>query len=195
MTIFGLGNPTERYAGTRHNAGFMVLNTLARKLRVRFRHHRGRRVAHATFAGRDLTLVKPLLYMNESGIPTQEQLTAEPDDFMVTCDDLALPLGRLRLRPQGSDGGHNGLASIIYRTGTDHFPRLRVGIGAPPEETDWADYVLEQFTSEEAVLLPDILDRATRACLAVVTDGLQQAMNRFNPAPSETGTDEKENAQ
>ena len=181
MTLFGLGNPGDRYAATRHNIGFMVLDELARRLRTRFRKGAGRAVARAAWRGDDLVLVKPLLYMNESGLPVAEQLRAEPDDFLVVCDDFALPFGRLRLRPQGSEGGHNGLASIIYRLGTNRFPRLRIGIGTPPAGQGWADYVLEPFPAAEAELLPELIGRATDACYAVMTEGLERAMNRYNP--------------
>lgn len=185
MTIFGLGNPGRKYAETRHNAGFMVLDVLARQLHARFRHVPGRFVLRKEFAGHDLVLVKPLLYMNESGVAVQEQLREEPDDFLVVCDDLALPFGRLRLRPKGSDGGHKGLGSIIYHLGRNSFPRLRFGIDAPGPDEDGVDYVLEPFPREQAARLPEALDRAADACLTLVTSGLQKAMNRFNPAPGE----------
>lgn len=183
MTIFGLGNPTERYAKTRHNVGFMVLDTLARRLHVRFRHLPERYVARKEYAGHGLVLVKPLLYMNESGVVAKGQLEREPDEFLVVCDDMALPFGRLRLRPKGSAGGHKGLESIIYHLGRNDFPRLRVGIDAPGPGQDGVDYVLEPFPKEQAELLPEVLDLAADACLAAVTRGIERAMNRFNPAP------------
>ncbi len=181
MTVFGLGNPTERYAETRHNIGFMVADQLARRLKVKFKHLPGRYLVRAAYARNPLVLVKPLLYMNESGVPIKEHLTQEPDDFLVVCDDLALPFGKLRLRPQGSDGGHNGLASVIYHLEATEFPRLRIGIGSPPPDKEGAEYVLESFTPSEADCLPDLLARASDACLAVLVDGLEAAMNRFNP--------------
>jgi len=183
VTIFGLGNPTERYAKTRHNVGFMVVDTLARRLHVRFRHLPERYVARKEYAGHGLVLVKPLLYMNESGVVAKSQLEREPDEFLVVCDDMALPFGRLRLRPKGSDGGHKGLGSIIYHLGRNDFPRLRVGIDAPGPGQDGVDYVLEPFPKEQAELLPEVLDLAADACLAAVTGGIERAMNRFNPAP------------
>lgn len=185
MTIFGLGNPGTRYAQTRHNIGFMTLDTLARRLGVKFHHQPGRFLARARYADTELWLVKPLLYMNESGVVVKEQLTNQPDEFLVVVDDLALPFGMLRLRPKGSDGGHKGLASIIYHLNRNDFPRLRIGIGAP-QEMDAIQYVLSPFTPEETKLLPEILERAANACLSVVTDGLQKAMNRINaPVPRE----------
>ena len=190
MTVFGLGNPTDRYARTRHNVGFMVVDLLARKRRVNFRHVPGRFVARTEFAGRPLCLVKPLLYMNESGVPVREHLAQEPDDFLVVCDDLALPFGRLRLRARGSDGGHKGLGSIIYHLETEAFARLRIGIDPTPEGVDGADYVLEPFSDAQQEQLARFLDRAADACLAVASDGIAAAMNRFNPA--EPGTAEQE---
>jgi PTH1 family peptidyl-tRNA hydrolase len=185
MTVFGLGNPTDRYADTRHNVGFMVVDRLARQRRVKFRHVPGRFVARTEFAGKPLCLVKPLLYMNESGVPVREHLAEEPDDFLVVCDDLALPFGRLRLRAQGSDGGHNGLGSIVYHLETELFARLRIGIDPTPEGMDGVDYVLEPFSEEQRDQLPQLLDRAAEACLAVASDGIVAAMNRFNPAGPE----------
>jgi len=185
MTFFGLGNPGDRYAETRHNVGFMVMDELRRRLKTRFRHLPGRSVAQRDMHGKAVRLVKPLLYMNESGVPVKEQLAFQPDDFLVVCDDLALPFGRLRLRPRGSDGGHNGLASIICHVETTAFPRLRIGIGAVPEGTEGTDYVLAPFPKEERERLPEVVGNAADACLAVVTRGLQAAMNQFNPSPDD----------
>ena len=181
MTIFGLGNPGPRYALTRHNAGFMVVDTLAARLGFRFRTFPDREVAGRQFAGDQLVLVKPLLYMNESGVVVRKQLERKPGDMLVVCDDMALPFGRLRLRPAGSDGGHKGLRSIISHLGRSDFPRLRIGIDAPAQSSDGIDYVLERFPKEQEALLPEVLARAADACIAVVTQGLERAMNRFNP--------------
>ena len=193
MTIFGLGNPTRRYVATRHNAGFMVLDALAARLRCRFRMYPDREVARRQFAGDELVLVKPLLYMNESGGVVRKQLERKPDKLLVVCDDMALPFGRLRLRPAGSDGGHNGLGSIIAHLGRSDFPRLRVGIDAPARSSDGIDYVLEPFPTEQEALLPEVLARAADACIAVVTHGLERAMSRFNPMPA-VGTEEQTKA-
>ena len=184
MTIFGLGNPGRRYAATRHNVGFMVVDGLAARLGFRFRVFADREVARRQFAGDELMLVKPLLFMNESGIVVRKQLERKPDDVLVVCDDMALPFGRLRLRPAGSDGGHKGLGSIISHLGRSDFPRLRVGIDAPARSSDGVDYVLEPFPKEQAALLPEVLERAVDACIATVTQGLERAMSRFNPMPA-----------
>lgn len=190
MTIFGLGNPGTRYAFTRHNVGFMVVDTLAAKLGFRFRTFADRAVARRQFAGDELVLVKPLLFMNESGIAARKQLARRPDGMLVVCDDMALPFGRLRLRPAGSDGGHKGLGSIIAHIGRSDFPRLRVGIDAPARSSDGIDYVLETFPTEQEALLPEVLARASDACIAVVVQGLERAMSRFNPLPA-VGTEEQ----
>ncbi len=188
MTIFGLGNPGPRYAPTRHNIGFMTVDTVARRLGVRFHHLPGRFLARAHYANTDIFLVKPLLYMNESGVVVKEQLTAQPDEFLVVVDDFALPFGQLRLRPKGSDGGHKGLASIIYHLNRTDFPRLRIGIGLP-QGMDAVQYVLSPFTPEETQLLPEILKRAADACLSVVTDGIEKTMNLINaPTPQHLST-------
>ena len=184
MTIFGLGNPGRRYAATRHNVGFMVVDGLAARLGFRFRVFADREVARRQFAGDELMLVKPLLFMNESGIVVRKQLERKPDDVLVVCDDMALPFGRLRLRPAGSDGGHKGLGSIISHLGRSGFPRLRVGIDAPARSSDGVDYVLEPFPKEQAALLPEVLERAADACIATATQGLERAMSRFNPMPA-----------
>jgi len=190
VTIFGLGNPGTRYAFTRHNVGFMVVDTLAAKLGFRFRTFADRAVARRQFAGDELVLVKPLLFMNESGIAARKQLARRPDGMLVVCDDMALPFGRLRLRPAGSDGGHKGLGSIIAHIGRSDFPRLRVGIDAPARSSDGIDYVLETFPTEQEALLPEVLARASDACIAVVVQGLERAMSRFNPLPA-VGTEEQ----
>jgi len=190
VTIFGLGNPGTRYAFTRHNVGFMVVDTLAAKLGFRFRTFADRAVARRQFAGDELVLVKPLLFMNESGIAARKQLARRPDGMLVVYDDMALPFGRLRLRPAGSDGGHKGLGSIIAHIGRSDFPRLRVGIDAPARSSDGIDYVLETFPTEQEALLPEVLARASDACIAVVVQGLERAMSRFNPLPA-VGTEEQ----
>uniref|UniRef100_A0A7V3PUW2 Peptidyl-tRNA hydrolase n=1 Tax=candidate division WOR-3 bacterium TaxID=2052148 RepID=A0A7V3PUW2_UNCW3 len=179
MTIFGLGNPGETYANTRHNIGFLVVDTIAQRLGIRFHHQAGMLTARAVLQARPLTLIKPLLFMNNSGIVVREHLSKNPDDFMVVVDDLTLPFGSLRLRPKGSDGGHKGLASIIYHLQTQDFPRLRIGIGSP-KCSDATEYVLSTWTPTELKVLPEILNSAADACLCAFQEGLEKAMNRFN---------------
>jgi PTH1 family peptidyl-tRNA hydrolase len=126
--------------------------------------------------------------MNESGVVVRKQLERKPDGMLVVCDDMALPFGRLRLRPAGSDGGHKGLRSIISCVDRSDFPRLRVGIDAPARSSDGIDYVLEPFPKEQEALLPEVLAHAADACIAVVTQGLERAMSRFNPPRDMTET-------
>ena len=190
MTIFGLGNPGPRYALTRHNAGFMVVDTLAARLGFRFRTFPDREVAGRQFAGNQLVLVKPLLYMNESGVVVRKQLERKPDDMLVVCDDMALPFGRLRLRSSGSDGGHKGLRSIMSHLGRSDFARLRIGIDAPAHSSEGIDYVLEPFPKQQAEALSEVLERAVDACITLLTLGMQSAMNRYNQMlPSETAAE------
>jgi len=184
VTIFGLGNPGRRYAATRHNVGFMVADALAATLRCRFRVFPDREVARRQLADGDLVLIKPLSYMNESGAVVRKQLARKPDGILVVCDDMALPFGRLRLRPCGSDGGHKGLGSIIRHLGRSDFPRLRIGIDAPARSSDGIDYVLKPFPRTQAVLLTEVIERAADACIAVATQGLERTMSRFNPMPA-----------
>ncbi|MEO0009031.1 MAG: aminoacyl-tRNA hydrolase [candidate division WOR-3 bacterium] len=179
MTIFGLGNPGPRYAHTRHNAGFLVVDTIAHRLGIRFHHLPGSLVGRTVIDAKPLTLVKPLLFMNNSGVVVKEHLSRNPDHFLVVVDDIALPFGTLRLRPKGSDGGHKGLASIIFYLKTDNFPRLRIGIGSP-DGVEAAEYVLSPWTDEETRQLPEVLNRAADACLFIFQHGLEMAMNRFN---------------
>ncbi len=186
MTAFGLGNPGEQYRYTRHNVGFLTVDRIATRLGIRFHHLPGKFVARTEIQKQHLILVKPLLFMNYSGIVVKEHLIQEPDDFLVVLDDLALPFGTLRLRAKGSAGGHKGLASIIYHLGTEEFPRLRIGIGFP-ESTTATDYVLGRWTPMEETQLPNILDLAADACLTVITEGFTAAMNRYNSSVATAG--------
>jgi peptidyl-tRNA hydrolase, PTH1 family len=189
--VIGLGNPEKRYGGTRHNIGFEVVDRLATELRLRFKPGRGDfLIAEGTFRDRPLALVKPLTYMNNSGLAAldvMEQFEVKNEDLLVVCDDFQLPLGQLRLRLRGSDGGHNGLYSIIYHLRTDEFPRLRCGIASstmPADKNRLADFVLEKFTPGEQSAADEMAQQAKDACLCALTDGLTKAMNTFNKKPA-----------
>jgi len=180
--IAGLGNPGSDYERTRHNVGFMVADRLATALQLDWQHSAR---WGATWAKGDVILVKPATYMNRSGKPLSAvaqfyKIAAE--EILVVLDDLALSLGRLRLRPDGSSGGHNGLESILIHFGTDAIPRLRVGIGAAPSEGA-VDYVLGRFFEEEKPLLEETIKRAAAAAQCVIENGVLAAMNIFNKAP------------
>jgi len=182
--IVGLGNPGSRYVGTRHNVGYEVIAELAR------RHSAGAprgkfqaEVAEGTIADEKVLLMCPLTFMNLSGQsvqPARDFYKIENNDLLVACDDFALPVGKIRLRAQGSSGGQRGLEDIIRRLGTDDFPRLRIGIGPLPEGWDAANFVLGKFSKEDAALMPEIVKRAADAVAAWIRDGLSQAMNEYN---------------
>ena len=183
--IVGLGNPGPEYAGTRHNAGFMVLDRLLAGFpagRFEERHTASSSVWAGKFRGRALLLQKPLTFMNLSGQAVAllaRRSGIQPESILVISDDLDLPVGRLRLRNGGADGGHNGLKSIIAELGSSSFRRLRIGIGRPkPGET--VDYVLSKFEGEEERRFEASLAAAAEAVRTVLTGGMARAMNRFN---------------
>jgi PTH1 family peptidyl-tRNA hydrolase len=187
--LFGLGNPGREYAATRHNAGFQVLDLLAERFGGSFRASRFLQAEDADVAveGRRVRLVKPLSYMNLCGPVYARALDvfgATPGEALVVVDDFALPLGRLRLRADGSAGGHNGLRSIEETLGSRAYPRLRVGIGPCPAPVDPAVWVLQRPTAEERRALPELLRRAADAALAWSASGMEAAMRRYNPDPA-----------
>lgn len=180
--VAGLGNPGPRYEGTRHNLGFRVVGRLAGLLRVCLRAGHGPWL-EAWSAERDLLLLTPLTYMNLSGgavAAAARQAGVPPHRVLIVLDDLALPIGAMRLRPGGSDGGHNGLASVIAEFGTTEIPRLRCGIGGKEPVMETAAFVLSPFTEEEERELGPVVDRAAEACLLFAERGAAEAMNRFN---------------
>jgi len=182
LVVFGLGNPGDRYQGTRHNVGMEVAGSLARRLGIELLPGRGDFYC-AGNADRDIHLIVPTTYVNDSGRAASqalESLGARPDELLVVCDDFNLPLGSLRIRKRGSEGGHNGLASIIYHLDTREFPRLRMGVGPLPEGTDWADFVLASFTGAEADDVGKMKEEAARAVLDIASSGLDAAMNTYN---------------
>ncbi len=185
MVCFALGNPGKKYALTRHNIGFMVAEALAHKLKKKFKSGKDYEWISKTLGEKEITIVKPLLYMNNSGIIVKEYLAKHQEDFIVICDDFALPLGRIRIREQGSDGGHQGLASIIYHLTSNDFPRLRIGIGIPEPEISHSDYVLAKFTKEEIALLPEIIERSVDAIFCILEQGIKKAMTLYN-CPSQS---------
>lgn len=177
--LVGLGNPGREYRETRHNVGFLLLDRLASRERAEFRTEKSWQ-AEVARAG-DLLLCKPLTYMNLSGQsvrPLSQFYKIEPAQMLVILDDMALPLGKLRFRKDGSAGGHNGLKSIIEQLGTNVIPRLRVGIGSA--ERDAVDHVLGRFTLEERPALDQSLDRALEAIDCARTRGFEAAMNAYN---------------
>ncbi len=184
--VVGLGNPGPEYTGTRHNVGFMVADRLA-GARGAFRRARHQVEAVGVRLGDvSVALVKPQAFMNLSGPAVADWLGSlglTPDRLVVIHDDLDLPLGRLRVSAQAGAGGHRGVASIQASLGTNAFPRVRVGIGRPPESTEAADHVLEVFSPEEMPTLSQVLADAADAVRVLICQGLGPAMNRYNRRP------------
>lgn len=189
--IVGLGNPGSSYAGNRHNLGFWVVNRLGRKLGIEPRtHRRTASVGEGEYGGRRLVLAKPRTFVNLSGDAVKELLRRyrlEPSQAVVVCDDLDLPVARVRLRRGGSPGGQNGLKSIAGRLGTQEFPRVRIGIGRPlvggqpayaPEVI--AQYVLSDPPPEERAKLDEAVEWVLAALVCALDEGFEAAMNRFN---------------
>jgi len=186
--VVGLGNPGRKYEGTRHNIGFEVVAELGRKYSIaRPKSKFDAEWADVQIGGQKVILACPLTYMNRSGYAVArlvEFFKLEPEHLLVICDDLNLPVGRLRLRARGSAGGQKGLNDIIRQLGTQDFCRLRIGIGRPPPRWDAADYVLGRFTNDEKGGVQTAIGRANQAVETWVELGIQEAMNRFNPDPN-----------
>lgn len=184
--MLGLGNPGVEYAHTRHNIGFEVVDILASRHYIRLNLHRDHAYCGLGMIGSiPVLLAKPTTYMNRSGESARALLQRYPLEasrLLVIVDDVALPPGRIRVRPSGSDGGHNGLVSIIHLLNTQSFPRVRVGIGAPPPG-QMVEYVLSQFSPQERPIIEEALLRAADAVEVTATEGVQSAMNRFNALP------------
>lgn len=184
MLIVGLGNPGPEYATDRHNVGFRVVDALARDHSLSFSRQKAKaRVAEGSIHGLRVILVKPQTFMNLSGKPVNrlsQMFRVPPEEILVVYDDLDLPLGRLRLRPEGGSGGHKGMRSIANMLGTQAFPRLRIGIGRPRGRMDPADYVLQPFAKDEQDIVDDIVEEAVAAIECWLTEGLVVAMDRFN---------------
>lgn len=179
--VVGLGNPGPRYAATRHNIGFMIADHLVAQGGGRWVEQDHSQAALVQLADHQVMLVKPQTYMNRSGVAVsacQRRLGLAREEMLVLLDDFLLDFGRLRLRRGGSDGGHNGLASVLENLGSDQVPRLRLGIGAPPPGTDDIEYVLGSFGDAEPVA--ELVARACQAIAVCAAKGVDKAMNQFN---------------
>jgi PTH1 family peptidyl-tRNA hydrolase len=182
--VVGLGNPGAKYQGTRHNVGFDVVDYLAAgkgvgRPQTRFQSE----VAEWLEAGEKVLLVKPQTFMNLSGRAVRQLLDfyqLPPAELLVVCDDVNLPLGRLRVRARGTHGGHNGLRDIQAHLGTTEYARLRIGVGAADEGADLADHVLSRFRPTERAAVEDAVARAAQAVVCWVAHGVEATMNRFN---------------
>jgi len=183
--IVGLGNPGKDYERTRHNCGFRAVDKLADKLGCKIDKGKYQGLYGQTiYNGRKLMLLKPLTYMNLSGrsvLQLSAYFNIPPQRIIVLFDDISLEPGRLRVRPDGSAGGHNGIKSIIQELGSQAFPRVKIGVGGKPDpNADLADWVLSGFTAKEEKALAVALDNAADAALAIIEKGVPEAANRFN---------------
>jgi len=192
--LAGLGNPGDKYSEHRHNTGWMLLDTLLRRSRVLEKRNlewvelrrielreRGRK--KTSREGGELWLMRPMIYMNRSGLGVSEGCAAlgmSPDELVVAYDDVDLPLGALRLRPAGGDGGHRGLRSVIRALGTQQIPRLRMGICGIDAPPDTADYVLSRFKKDELETIAEVIEVAADAVQAIQRSDLTAAMNAYN---------------
>ncbi len=183
--VVGLGNPGQRYAGTRHNIGFSAVTVLADENRISFdgKKHKAL-LGKGMVAGHKAILAQPLTYMNLSGESVQELVHYYKIDIaselIVIYDDISLPPGKLRIRAKGSAGGHNGVKSIISCLGSDTFPRIRIGVGEKPAGWDLADYVLGRFPGKEEPAIREALAKVAKACGVMMEQGIGAAMNQFN---------------
>ena len=183
--IVGLGNPGSQYTWTRHNLGFLVLEALCAQQKVLLRNSASNHgmLAKVVIDGNDCSLLMPMTFMNNSGLSVKKLIDRTGgclEDVLVICDDLTLPFGKIRIRPSGSAGGHNGLKSIINDLGSNQFSRLRMGIDSPKSVDGTVDYVLSNFTPVEKKALPDLINHALDCVTCWVTEGAAVAMNRFN---------------
>ncbi len=190
--IVGLGNPGKDYEYTRHNLGFLAVARLAKEQGLKFVRNSACQgfLAEDDIDGVRAALLLPLTFVNHSGVAVREIVKRKkilPENILVVCDDLNIDFGQLRLRPEGSDGGHNGLTSVITHLRTRQFPRLRMGIGRPRGKEDVVDFVLSGFYKEERPLLDAFIDEAVSCCMIWLKEGTTKAMSRFNSKRKENG--------
>ncbi len=181
--IVGLGNPGKRYENTRHNLGFKVADRLAEKLNIKFTEKDSYLIASGELEGSPLFLIKPLTFMNRSGTAVRSFLrykNIEGRNIFIVHDDLDLPLGAIRLRWNGSSGGHNGIKSIISELGTAEFYRLKIGIDKPPIKEMVEHYVLQPFSKAEMEITDETVDRAAECLISAISQGADKAMNKYN---------------
>lgn len=182
--VIGLGNPGKRYENTRHNVGFDTVELLSRRhgiLLTKIKHKA--LLGDGKISGKRVILVKPQTYMNLSGESVREILEwykVPAKNIIIVYDDIDLPVGKLRLRPRGSAGTHNGMRSVIYQIESDGFPRIRIGVGGPPEGWDLANYVLSKFSGEDKKKVEEAIVNAADAVETIIRSGINMAMNKFN---------------
>jgi len=195
--VVGLGNPGPKYEGTRHNVGFATVDLLAKRHNLQWEAApRGIEALVANWRSGGAIMVKPLTFMNLSGpalVGLLQFYKIELADLLVLVDEVQLELGRLRIRPEGSAGGHNGLKSPIASFGTHQFPRLRIGVGRGDGRRDLADHVLARFEPEERSVIEDAIERAAQAAELFIADGVSAAMNRYNRKEDTSTSDSADN--
>lgn len=184
IIVAGLGNPGRKYANTRHNVGFMVIDFIAKKLKTKFEDKDEFSLARTKIENKEVFLVKPKTYMNLSGraiksILKEGIMKAFPYSLIVVHDDLDLPLGKIKIKKNGSSGGHKGVQSIIDMIGTKNFIRIKIGIGKDPL-MDGAEYVLTAFSKKEKDIIKEKIPLAAEAIVTIITEGLEKAMNIYN---------------
>lgn len=183
--IVGLGNPGREYEWTRHNLGYLVVRHLAESLKLKFgvSSFTNGLTAEGEAFGRRVCLLMPLTYMNNSGVAVKQtikQKGVDCSDMLVVCDDMNIVFGQLKLKPSGTDGGNNGLKSIIAHLETVEFPRLRMGIGKPTHKSGNVDFVLSEFTHQEKQHLEEFIKEAAQCCEVWLKEGIVTAMDQFN---------------
>jgi PTH1 family peptidyl-tRNA hydrolase len=191
--VVGLGNPGPKYDGTRHNVGFAAVDLLAKRHGVQWEAApRGAEALVGRWRSEDVVLAKPLTFMNLSGsalVGLLQFYKIEQADLLVVVDEVQLETGRIRIRPEGSAGGHNGLKSIVASLGTPTFPRLRIGVGRGDSRRDLADHVLARFEPDERAVIDEAIARAADASEVFVAEGVVAAMNRYNKKDDKTAED------
>ncbi|MDF2521090.1 MAG: aminoacyl-tRNA hydrolase [Clostridia bacterium] len=182
--VVGLGNPGDRYAATKHNVGFVTVDYFAEQHGIKFNKIKHKAViGEGTIAGEKIMLVKPQTYMNLSGECVMDIVNFYKlplENLIVIYDDIDLPVGKVRIRPSGSSGTHNGMRSIIYLLNNQGFPRIRIGVGKQPEYMDLADYVMTKFSKEEVPLMEEAVTKSALAVEEIVHSGINIAMNKYN---------------
>ena len=182
--IVGLGNPGPRYRDTRHNVGFKCIDLMSREWDIRLSERRAKAVlGRGRHLDQDIVLAKPRTFMNRSGEGIGylvARFGVRPADLLVIYDEMALPVGKLRLRPAGSDAGHNGVRSIIAALGTVDFPRIRIGIGRPGQDVNQVAHVIGGFSGDETALMAEVIQQVVSATDCLLTDGIDRAMSQFN---------------
>lgn len=188
--LVGLGNPGPEYSHTRHNVGFLVIDEVARIARIELDTHKWNAMSGwGSYRSSSFGAAKPMTFMNLSGDavgPMLRKNHIDVRDLLVIVDDVHLPFGTIRIRPKGGSGGHNGLESLIDELGGGHFARLRIGVGGEYQTGGQSDYVLSDFSAEEKEKLPEVIERAAKASLTFITNGVNVAMNRYNKREEES---------